>query len=196
MRREELPHEPRQGEQQLFAPAVDEDTHAREDDAFAQVEALAAAKPSDAATAGEPDTALAGTPALGRPAPAATSARSGSNGMSASAPFDLAYPGRYVREYLRPYDVRPQETESFGREIERCKGRFVVTGYSDDEVGESVNRTLGRKRAEVVKEMIVAYGIDLARVDTTGAGGSERSADNETEESRQQNHRVIVRCEP
>jgi len=158
------------------------------------VAAPVAGKPEEAAAA--PDTASAGPPAPVRLPRAATSARSASTGESASAAFDLAYPGRYIREYLRPYDFRPQEIESFGREVKRCKGRFVVTGYSDEEGGETVSRALGRKRAEVVKEMIVAYGVDPARVETIGAGGNAPLAENDTEENRQQSHRVIVRCEP
>jgi outer membrane protein OmpA-like peptidoglycan-associated protein len=65
-----------------------------------------------------------------------------------------------------------------------------ISGHTDNTGRESHNLTLSKQRAEVVAEYLVANGVNIANIETSGQGSSKPLADNATEEGRKQNRRV------
>lgn len=77
------------------------------------------------------------------------------------------------------------------------RGRLIVEGHTDNVGRDSDNFTLSQKRAESIRlKLINDYGVDAGRVIAKGYGPSKPVADNDTQEGRQQNRRVVVRYEP
>lgn len=66
----------------------------------------------------------------------------------------------------------------------------MVVGHSDNEGSLESNIALSRRRAEAVREALVARGIDAARLDARGAGFLAPVASNASEEGRALNRRV------
>jgi OOP family OmpA-OmpF porin len=72
--------------------------------------------------------------------------------------------------------------------------RIIITGHTDSVGSERYNQKLSMKRAMAVKHHMVSIGgIDRNIIETLGAGESLPIADNETEEGRAQNRRVIIK---
>jgi outer membrane protein OmpA-like peptidoglycan-associated protein len=72
----------------------------------------------------------------------------------------------------------------------------VVQGYTSSEGGDATNLALSQRRAEVVRNQLVANGIDPARVTAVGMGSSNPLASNTTESGRIQNRRVEIQIIP
>jgi outer membrane protein OmpA-like peptidoglycan-associated protein len=70
--------------------------------------------------------------------------------------------------------------------------RIRVEGHTDSTGGEVYNQTLSERRAESVKNELVAQNIAAERIQTVGYGLSRPVATNETPEGRQLNRRVQV----
>lgn len=69
--------------------------------------------------------------------------------------------------------------------------KLRVTGHTDGVGGDDYNLDLSRRRAAAVKKSLVSrYGIDAARLTTTGAGKSQPKDSNDTLEGRARNRRV------
>ena len=71
--------------------------------------------------------------------------------------------------------------------------RFVVEGHTDSQASESYNLELSRRRADAVRDYLVATGIAPARLETEGLGESQPVASNDTAEGRRENRRVAFR---
>jgi outer membrane protein OmpA-like peptidoglycan-associated protein len=69
----------------------------------------------------------------------------------------------------------------------------TVTGHTDSEGEEGYNQQLSEKRAQAVAEYLEAKGIAAGRLTASGKGESEPVADNDTEEGRAKNRRVVLR---
>ncbi len=69
--------------------------------------------------------------------------------------------------------------------------RIKIIGHTDSVALDWYNMRLSRSRAESVKRTLIRWGIDPARLMTDGRGEREPVADNETEEGRQLNRRVV-----
>lgn len=88
--------------------------------------------------------------------------------------------------------------ESFGviKEIagvlkEHAAIRISITGHTDSDGAEAANLSLSQKRAAAVKEALVnEFGLDAARIETTGKGETQPVADNTTREGKAANRRV------
>lgn len=65
-------------------------------------------------------------------------------------------------------------------------------GHTDSVGSDAYNEMLGQRRADSVRDYLVANGIDAARVSTTSYGESRPAADNATAEGRAENRRVEV----
>ncbi|MEK6477980.1 OmpA family protein [Catalinimonas sp. 4WD22] len=65
-----------------------------------------------------------------------------------------------------------------------------VSGHTDNRGRPDLNLILSQERAEAVKRYLVAQGIDAARVQEKGYGGTKPIASNAIEEERQKNRRV------
>lgn len=95
---------------------------------------------------------------------------------------------------LRP-GARSQLTslaEILGAALEGTAGRIVVEGHTDAVGSEDENLVLSRLRAETVRGVLAAGGVDPSRVAVVGMGESAPIADNGTTEGRSRNRRVEI----
>jgi outer membrane protein OmpA-like peptidoglycan-associated protein len=69
---------------------------------------------------------------------------------------------------------------------------ITITGHTDDR-GEAVyNQSLGQRRADAIKAMLVSYGMAATRIKTDSKGESQPVTTNATEEGKHQNRRVVI----
>jgi len=69
--------------------------------------------------------------------------------------------------------------------------KISIVGHTDSDGADAANLTLSQKRAAAVKEALVNnYGIDEARIVSSGKGESVPVSDNKTKESKAANRRV------
>jgi outer membrane protein OmpA-like peptidoglycan-associated protein len=68
--------------------------------------------------------------------------------------------------------------------------RIRLDGYADSAGASAANVSLARQRADAVKAMIVAKGIDASRIETAAHGEKDPVAPNDTNQDRQRNRRV------
>jgi len=93
-------------------------------------------------------------------------------------------------------DVDPALDKYFDMVAQRLKKtteQVAITGHTDDKGGEATNLRLGQERADYIKSILTSKGIDVNRLLVTSKGESTPIADNETEEGRDQNRRVVVK---
>ncbi len=74
--------------------------------------------------------------------------------------------------------------------IEKPEMNVVVKGYTDDIGSAKYNKELSQKRADVVKNYLVARGVASTRITTEGCGEEKPIADNKTAEGRALNRRI------
>jgi OOP family OmpA-OmpF porin len=68
--------------------------------------------------------------------------------------------------------------------------RIEISGHTDSTGSPAYNRDLSRRRAEAVKRYLVDHGIDVARIQTRGAGPDEPLASNRNPAGRARNRRI------
>jgi OOP family OmpA-OmpF porin len=68
----------------------------------------------------------------------------------------------------------------------------LIEGHTDSKGSEAYNLALSDRRAKSVYDYLTSRGVDPARLSSIGKGESIPIADNETEEGRQQNRRVML----
>lgn len=66
----------------------------------------------------------------------------------------------------------------------------IITGFTDSVGKDETNRTLSLKRAQAVKDWLVARNIKSSRMKVVGKGESELIASNDTADGRAQNRRI------
>jgi outer membrane protein OmpA-like peptidoglycan-associated protein len=71
-------------------------------------------------------------------------------------------------------------------------GTILVEGHTDSVGSAAANEELSRRRAEAVREFLVAHGVDAARIRAMGMGPSRPVAENRTPEGRANNRRVEI----
>ena len=76
------------------------------------------------------------------------------------------------------------------------KTRVVVSGHTDSTGSESLNQTLSERRADAVRNIMLATGVASNRITTVGFGESQPIADNSTNYGRQLNRRVEIKITP
>lgn len=74
--------------------------------------------------------------------------------------------------------------------------KIVVEGHTDSVGGAAMNQTLSLKRAEAVRNELVAQGVSANRVSVEGFGPSRPVADNESPAGRANNRRVEIVVQP
>lgn len=70
--------------------------------------------------------------------------------------------------------------------------QFKITGHTDDVGDGAVNDRLGLQRANSLKKVMQACGIQKNRISTLSKGETSPVADNTTPEGRQLNRRVVI----
>jgi OOP family OmpA-OmpF porin len=68
----------------------------------------------------------------------------------------------------------------------------LIEGHTDSKGSDAYNLSLSDRRAKSVYDYLTSRGVDPARLSSIGKGESMPIADNETEEGRQQNRRVML----
>jgi len=76
------------------------------------------------------------------------------------------------------------------------ESKVVVKGYTDSRGSEDHNLQLSERRAESVRNYLVAKQVDLSRITAIGFGESLPVASNDTQEGRRQNRRVEIEIIP
>jgi outer membrane protein OmpA-like peptidoglycan-associated protein len=69
---------------------------------------------------------------------------------------------------------------------------LAVNGYTDNTGSNSVNEALSQRRAQAVKDQLVASGMPNSVISTYGKGPSNPIADNSSVDGRKQNRRVEI----
>lgn len=69
--------------------------------------------------------------------------------------------------------------------------RLRVEGHTDNVGDDAANLDLSKRRAESVRQFLIAEGIDAARLNSEGFGETQPIADNKTDKGRQLNRRVV-----
>jgi outer membrane protein OmpA-like peptidoglycan-associated protein len=72
------------------------------------------------------------------------------------------------------------------------QARIIVAGYTDDRGNEAANLSLSHTRARAVNDRLITDGVSSNRVHAQGFGSQKPVADNDTEEGRSQNRRVVL----
>jgi outer membrane protein OmpA-like peptidoglycan-associated protein len=73
---------------------------------------------------------------------------------------------------------------------------IVVEGHTDTQGSDATNLELSQKRAQAVRDYLVAHGVPTSRVRAQGLGESKPVADNKTAEGRANNRRVEIIVSP
>jgi len=73
---------------------------------------------------------------------------------------------------------------------------MVVEGHTDSQGQRQYNMDLGQKRADAVKNQLVARGVAADRIKSVGVGPDRPIADNKSTEGRANNRRVEIIVEP
>jgi outer membrane protein OmpA-like peptidoglycan-associated protein len=73
---------------------------------------------------------------------------------------------------------------------------ILVEGHTDSTGSETYNQQLSERRANSVKNLLVARGVQAQRITIIGNGESQPVATNATPEGRQMNRRVEIRINP
>jgi len=95
---------------------------------------------------------------------------------------------------FKKVDIRDQDVAILKRvakmikELEPSKVR--IEGHSDNLGKADINAALSQKRAEAVKNSLIAEGIDAKKLEAIGFGGTQPIADNKTRKGRSENRRV------
>lgn len=74
--------------------------------------------------------------------------------------------------------------------------RIMVAGHTDSDGSEAFNQDLSVRRAEAVRNALVAQGVSAARINTMGFGETQPVADNNSAAGKQLNRRVVVTIVP
>ncbi|MEQ1731133.1 MAG: OmpA family protein, partial [Vicinamibacterales bacterium] len=70
--------------------------------------------------------------------------------------------------------------------------RVEMQGHTDSAGSDQYNLALSQRRADAVREFLVAEGVPAARVTAKGYGEGQPVADNKTAEGRSMNRRVVM----
>jgi OmpA-OmpF porin, OOP family len=70
--------------------------------------------------------------------------------------------------------------------------KYEVAGHTDSVGSEAYNQRLSERRANAVRDRLIAEGIPAAQVTAVGYGESRPRASNDTDEGRAENRRVVI----
>lgn len=70
--------------------------------------------------------------------------------------------------------------------------RLKIVGHTDNVGAEAYNQTLSEQRAASVGDVLIRAGYDANNLEIVGRGMSQPIVDNDTEENRAENRRVVI----
>ena len=70
--------------------------------------------------------------------------------------------------------------------------KIVITGHTDNIGSDEINMKFGKRRAEMLKDLMVKRGAPAANISTESKGESEPIVPNDTDEHRYQNRRAVI----
>jgi outer membrane protein OmpA-like peptidoglycan-associated protein len=75
---------------------------------------------------------------------------------------------------------------------QQYRRRILIEGHTDNIGSEAANEQLSLQRAEAVERALIDRGINAGRLHIRGLGESQPAHDNDTEEGRRNNRRVVL----
>lgn len=115
-------------------------------------------------------------------------ARRGAQGMQMTLE-DLAFGSGQA-------ELRPDAAAHMGKLVQFVQSkpdkRIRIEGHTDSSGSAAVNRALSLRRAQSVRDALVANGVDASRIQVAGVGAAHPIAPNTTAEGRARNRRVVV----
>ncbi|MEZ5455639.1 MAG: OmpA family protein [Lysobacteraceae bacterium] len=92
--------------------------------------------------------------------------------------------------------LRPEADANLQRVVEFVQSqptsRVLIEGHTDSQGSANLNQVLSQKRAEAVREALIAAGVDGGRLQALGAGEDRPVDDNGSSEGRARNRRVEI----
>jgi outer membrane protein OmpA-like peptidoglycan-associated protein len=93
-------------------------------------------------------------------------------------------------------DLRPEAKASLGKLVafvnQDPRKPIRIEGHTDSSGNANANLRLSQRRADAVRDALIAAGVAANRITSVGLGDSQPIADNDTEEGRARNRRVDV----
>ncbi len=137
-----------------------------------------------------------------------TGDRIDANGCSIEPPPPPPEPVKLDRTWILPGMVWQTRNSQLGREAYPALDSIVVllttyptataevNGYAHDRLVPSDNLRLSQRRADVVRDYLVAKGIDVSRITSIGRGAQSLLVADTTDAARTTNRRVEIRIIP
>lgn len=92
--------------------------------------------------------------------------------------------------------LRPEAEASLGKLVDfvsqDASSRIRIEGHTDSSGSANANVVLSQKRAESIRDALIASGVDAGRITAIGLGPERPVASNDTAEGRAKNRRVDV----
>jgi OOP family OmpA-OmpF porin len=92
--------------------------------------------------------------------------------------------------------IKKSEDAELGKAVDFVKkyanSKVSLVGYTDSIGSDAYNQKLSERRANSVKDYLVAHGADAGKIEASGRGEADPIASNDTEEGRAQNRRVEI----
>ena len=73
--------------------------------------------------------------------------------------------------------------------------RIICTGYSDSKGGTAINKIVSQKRANFGRNILINEGVEASKIAVDAKGTKDPIGDNETEEGRAQNRRIVIKIQ-
>ncbi|MCC6503997.1 MAG: Outer membrane porin F precursor [Alphaproteobacteria bacterium ADurb.BinA280] len=92
--------------------------------------------------------------------------------------------------------LRPEADANLQRVIQFVQGqptaRVLIEGHTDSQGSANLNQVLSQKRAEAVRDALIAAGVEAGRLRALGSGEDRPIDDNSSNEGRARNRRVEI----
>jgi len=106
-------------------------------------------------------------------------------------PLDLYFPTA-SSAYIKTSQNQKFISEAKKYISENSDKKLIITGHTDNEDSAEWNLALSKKRANVVKNQLIALGLSSLRIVAFGKGETEPKASNDTPEGKRANRRVTI----